>query len=662
MKEHLANRSRPHPHLMQIMAANEEARARWQAMDQKEQKRKLALANGEEKSRRHRQDRIKASLDRFAEGDIDAWWRLFWNLHIRADGRTYKNPFWLPVTSTPGWKEADEATRERFKNAALRFLKEYPPEFEWIGTDVKQYPELAGFLALDFLFEIQPIALETLDAETWRKWAPVTSLELSATVEARRDRHIQLIRSAYGYAPEAYISVLKRQTEKSLQQGYGLPYVLTAHDLHLVYDIQVWEMLLSLADSPGFTKEYQLVIYELILNATRVEEPPDIYEVHSKTYQRLAKLLDDPQIAVRVAHILFGNARGAAWDLLWPLICENDEFGRQWAEGAGSRWFFTERSLRDLDAGQLASLYEWLVTRYPSKEDPQIAGVHTPSRREEIGRWRDSVFSQLTKHESQEALETLYQLATKHPNLSWLRSHTIPRIEEVIRSRTWGMEKPRSLLELIGSADRRIVRSVGELRTVILEALDVLQKRMCDEAIPEVEFLWDDDPRHKSEPLRGRPKTEEALSNYVAAHLYRELEHRRIVVNREVQVHHEHDRLDIRVEAYPESDTVSAVTVVIEVKGCWNKQINEALDNQLVGRYLRKNESWQGIYLVGWYVCEFWGSDVRKNEARRLSKSEEDLRDRLQSQVSSLKENGDFRTHFFILNATRQARPSRIMP
>jgi len=44
------------------------------------------------------------------------------------------------------------------------------------------------------------------------------------------------------------------------------------------------------------------------------------------------------------------------------------------------------------------------------------------------------------------------------------------------------------------------------------------------------------------------------------------------------------------------------------VKGCWNPDVQTALEAQLVNDYLKSHSLTHGIYLVGWFVCTSWAN------------------------------------------------------
>ncbi len=76
------------------------------------------------------------------------------------------------------------------------------------------------------------------------------------------------------------------------------------------------------------------------------------------------------------------------------------------------------------------------------------------------------------------------------------------------------------------------------------------------------------------------------------------------------------------------------MTVIIEVKGCWNKELNQAMETQPVDRYLKDNNCQHGLYLVGWFNCNCWSDeDERKKQAPQ---SVDEAQKEFDQQASSL--------------------------
>jgi hypothetical protein len=86
------------------------------------------------------------------------------------------------------------------------------------------------------------------------------------------------------------------------------------------------------------------------------------------------------------------------------------------------------------------------------------------------------------------------------------------------------------------------------------------------------------------------------------------LKERGIVANREVVISPE-NRIDIRVDATTFSrrgQEHDVVSVIIEVKGCWNTKLQTSMKEQLAERYLKNNRCQHGLYLVGWFHAQAW--------------------------------------------------------
>jgi len=68
---------------------------------------------------------------------------------------------------------------------------------------------------------------------------------------------------------------------------------------------------------------------------------------------------------------------------------------------------------------------------------------------------------------------------------------------------------------------------------------------------------------------------------------------------------------------------IDSIVAIIEVKGCWNSELDNAMETQLVNQYLKNNRCQNGLYLVGWFNCEQWdSSDYRKKQPPNLTKDE----------------------------------------
>jgi hypothetical protein len=113
---------------------------------------------------------------------------------------------------------------------------------------------------------------------------------------------------------------------------------------------------------------------------------------------------------------------------------------------------------------------------------------------------------------------------------------------------------------------------------------------------------------------------------FIKRYLDTHLKARGIIANREVQISRG-ERTDIHISAIRydrREDEYDQVTVIIEVKGCWNDEWDIVMEKQLVNRYLHGNRCRDGLYLVAWFMCESWDreGDYRYGKTPALSLDE----------------------------------------
>jgi hypothetical protein len=303
--------------------------------------------------------------------------------------------------------------------------------------------------------------------------------------------------------------------------------------------------------------------------------------------------------------------------------------------------------------------YIWLVRKYPFEEDPRIEGVHEVSNREQVGRYQDNVLLQLQSWGTIQSRKAVERIVAVFSGLNWMRWVAAKATSATLRQ-TWVPPSPSSLLAMSREPKLRIVQSGSHLLSVLIESLERLGSELQGET-PAAPDLWD-------EVRKGafKPKDENHLSDYIARHFRRNLKERKIVVNREVEIRPrvgkkgiaQGERTDIHVDAFtPGSspDSLDAIRVVVEVKGCWHTELKTAMKTQLLDRYLKENPCCHGLYLVGWFVCPQWESDPRLKKVP--FDSSDAAKAWLKSQTQGLSTD-DVLIRSFVLNASlRSIKP-----
>jgi len=145
---------------------------------------------------------------------------------------------------------------------------------------------------------------------------------------------------------------------------------------------------------------------------------------------------------------------------------------------------------------------------------------------------------------------------------------------------------------------------VQQLRDVVLDAFDAIASRLVGET-PDGPLLWDTRSR--------RPKSEDEVSDYLLNRLKDLVGGRGVVINREVQVRRARvgvgERLDLRVDAISDDPSAAAISLPIEVKGAWNRELLTSLPAQLADRYMRDLAAAEGLYVVVWPDVAVWDED-----------------------------------------------------
>jgi hypothetical protein len=213
---------------------------------------------------------------------------------------------------------------------------------------------------------------------------------------------------------------------------------------------------------------------------------------------------------------------------------------------------------------------------------------------------REGLTATLVTRATPEACASLRWLATQVPSDQriWMRWRHHEAIKNALR-RTWTARSRSSSDLLAMTRDFRAltIDTADDLLEAVIASLERLQHRLKNAESPELHALW-------NEPSRGAPPTpkdEAVLSNVVHDWVQRDLgPNGGIVLNREVQATLL-SKLDIKVEAVPKRGAGPPLTLIIEVKGDWHREIAKALGEQLATRYLLANGWTHGVYLVGWF-------------------------------------------------------------
>jgi predicted NACHT family NTPase len=564
--------------------------------------------------------RVATLLNRAEAGELSAWWQLNRELTLKPTSTHYGDLLESDLTALPGWQAADDPTRQRIVEVALQYLlRSQPSPGEWLGTDSLDLPDAAGYRALRLLAHEQAEAVEALPAERWRAWVPAIIGYPIILGGPGEEPHLDLVRRAYVHAPEEVIrALLILMDAENRKHGW----LLVHRKVAWCWDGRLAAALAEKARDPSLAPESLGNLLEPLLRHGSAE---------ARTFA--ASLLSAPLPvdglqrgrAVVAATVLLLYAEDAGWQVVWSAIQADAAFGREViADVAHGRHRPEGAFPQHLPEEQLGELYLWLVRSFPPSEDPKHEGAHFMGPRDSVARFRDSILAQLQHRGTVAAVRAMERLARALPALSWLRWAVVEARNHTLRQ-TWVPPQPGVLLRMAEDRDLRLVESGEQLLTVVLQSLRRLEQELQGEN-PAARYLW-----NKLRDGMYRPMEENELSDYVVLHLRRDLQRRGIVANREVQIRRgegeaQGERTDIHINAIVPGrrpDEFGGITVIIEVKGCWNNRLKKDMQEQLRDRYLAQSSCGHGLYLVGWFSCAQWdGSDSRKKRTPKMTLQE----------------------------------------
>ena len=586
--------------------------------------------------------RIKALLNEFESGNLAAWWSLNLDMTLKPNSRYYGDEFETDLTRLPGWEDADSFTRSRIIKAAQKYLLEQDPKtHEWLGKDILHRPALAGYRALQLLMQEAPDFFAGLPPDIWKKWAPITLAYPTFGGDGDKNQQPKIIKKAYEHASNEIIDTLMILIDKENKEH---DFISIIRKISNCWDKGLENALIAKAKDRKLKPKCMEDLLEPLIEH-KVKEGKSFAE--SLIRLPTPRCGEERSRAIIAGRALMKHAEDVGWSSVWPAIEQDTDLGREII-------FEIERDTAKiwtrLTEDQLADLYIWLACQYPHSEDPDHKGGHWVGPREQIARLRDSIINHIKERGTRRSCEVISHIAQEFPELGWLK-WVLLEAQNITRHRTWVPPRPRDILKLAKDRQIRLVQNGDQLLDVLVESLRRLEEKLQGEN-PAAIDLWNEIGRNIY-----RPKDESRLSDYVKRHLEEDLKRKGVVANREVEIRRGEgegvgERTDIDIDAIkrePNSEIFDSVSVIIEVKGCWNPELEDAMKTQLVDRYLKDNRCQHGLYLVGWFNCPQWDdSDYRKGKSPESDRAE--LQKQFDTQAADISQQG-VQIRAFVMNA-----------
>jgi len=382
-------------------------------------------------------ERIAKLLDDFQSGKSDAWWQLNNVMTLQPDSTHYGDELESDLTILYGWKAADVATREKIVKAAKIYLEMHDPQTnKWLDKNVLDRPAFAGYRALRLLLKEDPNFISTIPDDIWKKWSPtILAYPTSSSTE--------LIELAYNHAPNEIIQALMAIIDKENEEHN---HIFVIQKVKNCWDERLANAILIKAKDKNMKPDCMgYLLSDLLEN--KVSEAKAFAESLVSLEQLISE--NERSRAVVAARMLMNHAEDCGWEVVWPIIQKDTEFGKEVISavehGFGQYTNYIENRLTE---EQLVDLYIWVARQYPHAEDPKYDDANVVGSRESISNWRDSILNNLKQRGTFESCDAISRISSELPDLDWLK-WTLFEAQNITRRNTWVPPQPRDILKMV---------------------------------------------------------------------------------------------------------------------------------------------------------------------------------------------------------------------
>lgn len=408
-------------------------------------------------------EKIKDLLQRFEEGHIEAGWHLSRWLEIDPKGKVYGDDCESDLTRLPGWVHADEHTRTWIITVARTYVFNTTDERDsWLAKEQLYYPAVAGYRYLRLLAQLDTTWIDTVPDHICFNWIGI----LLNLHEGTKEKLVpQLVRKAYRANPSELLAVLYLILNNENRSD---TYSSVLDRIALCWDEQLGKFLLDFLQSTEL-KPRMLgnLLQELI--KCRIAGAEDyaasLLPIPSPT-EELAR-----ERALEAAHALLLHSPNAGWPILWPVLQNDLELGRNIIfRAARSINFRKMHTLGDrmLEADAV-ELFLWLEEQFPKTEvrTRKRLGMNRVTDEEMVRDLQSRLLNNLTTRGTAEAVSAVEQISKALPDrdLTWA-------IVSAKEAMTQGLWTPRSVRDIIALCPAHVITQppIGSALRIPLQA------------------------------------------------------------------------------------------------------------------------------------------------------------------------------------------------
>lgn len=532
----------------------------------------------------------------------------------------------VDVTSMPRWRSLSSADRERITSAAQIYLSSRLCDPDaWVDDpSILHFASQAGYRALTLLLRCRPAALEQLSAEDWIEWAPIIATITRTINGPQWEDKAELLKHADVHAHPVLVDALIRHIHGAAAADLLCYWT---NEVEFLFDDNLQRTVLGIVDTGP-----RALAGDLLKALARRRPEAAVPLLRSMFAERAP---DRRPQRITAGSLLVDYDLAGSWEL---LVSEFDEDPPVALEVLAASKTARDRQVSSsLLEHLIADIYIWLRQTFDPVTDPQHRGAYFVGPRDVVASWRDQLLIVLRDRGTAAAIDALAGVARAFP--------TVPSIREihetamtVFSEKAW---EPLTIGDLVRLAEEErsaLVNTEVDLQRAVVNALAEIQRELTG-ANPQSHLLWD---THS-----GRPKSEDEISDHICNRLTELTGAKRLVVNREVQVRRNGpggvpERVDIQVDAATNrTGPFATISLPIEVKGAWHRELCTAMESQLVARYMTDLHVSHGCYVVLWPDVQSWDS----RDARRCvvaKRDRDDVLEALDAQARRSRDKGVF--------------------
>lgn len=427
-------------------------------------------------------ERVLSCLERFEQGDMNAWWHLYQLLLMLPGSERYSERWKVDMTDFPGWKNANESTKDRIVAAAKKYIYEGDPDTSvWLGKRAVNYPAIGGYRALRLIAMIDRSFISQLPAAIWQKWAGIILFYPNVNNDPDKEIRRFILEEAYAKAPQEFIRVLDIVIDSENDCDSHIQSHIETTEY--IWDEQLEGFLLNKVKDNRLTESNFGYILQTLLTH-EIELARKIAKSYLSIHALRSQNSHEKAIASAKKLLLYTD--DAAWSVVWRVIQHDTDVGKAILEAVATHTAYDGQVDSKLTADDVANLYVFLHKNYPNvsthQDESNEKALNGPEARliapmDNIRTWQGYLPQRLQERGTQEACSALRKIIDMIPEQKDAIQWRLAEAEILARRQSW---EPPSSMEVLRSISKE-EPSISELSKQVDETREDLKRKMSEE-------------------------------------------------------------------------------------------------------------------------------------------------------------------------------------